>query len=207
MHNDEATPPTASGAPADDAIPGLTIRGPEGGPFAPGDAMHLHCVWGFLGELTPTFTRAGNGSVMHIDRFEPSPLVLNDTRNLGAWLLYEICAFMCDELPGVKALRFTLSRPLEGLGTASEQVLMRLEVLDRIGAEGIRFSARTAAMHVIEGAWRPTTDHRERLAAALAEHRAALRRTPLQAVEETDTSSFSTTLRDRLDSVRRLVAG
>jgi hypothetical protein len=190
----------------DGAIPGLTIRGPDGRLFTPGAAMHLYSAWGFLGELTPTFTTGQAGSVMHIDRFDASRLLLNDPRNLGSWLLYEICAFMCAQLPAGTVLRFTLSRPLDALGTASAQVLMRLEALDRIGAEGIRFSVRGASMHVIEGLWRPTTDNRRRLGGALDEHRAALRQVPLRAVEP-DAGSLSAALRGHIDTVRRLVAG
>ena len=188
-------------------VPGLVICGPGGHQFTPGAAMHLSCVWGFLGALTPTFSMDRGGAVMHIDRFDASRLLLSDPRNLGGWLLYEICAFMCAQLPQVAALRFTLSRPLDGLGTASEQVLMRMEVLDTIGAEVSGFSVRSASMHVIEGRWRPSSDNLRRLAAALTDQRGALRLAPMQVVAETEGGSLGTSLRERLDTMRRLVAG
>jgi len=146
-------------------------------------------------------------AVMHIDRFDASGLLLSDPRNLGSWLLYEICAFMCAQLPHVAMLRFTLSRPLDGLGTASEQVLMRMKVLDIIGAEVSGFSVRGASMHVIEGLWRPSTENLKRLAAALTDHRSALRLAPMQAITETKGSALGMSLRERLDTVRRLVVG
>jgi hypothetical protein len=188
-------------------VPGLVICAPGGRQFTPGAAMHLSCVWGFLGVLTPTFSMDKAGKVMHIDRFDASRLLLSDPRNLGSWLLYEICAFMCAQLPHVAVLRFTLSRPLDGLGTASEQVLMRMKVLDIIGAEVSGFSVRGASMHVIEGLWRPSPENLRRLAAALTDHRDALRLAPMQVAHETDGRSSSMSLRERLDTVRRLVAG
>lgn len=183
------------------------ICGPGGRRFTPGEAMHLSCVWGFLGALTPTFSMDKAGAVMRIDRFDASRLLLSDPRNLGSWLLYEICGFMCAQLPQVAVLRFTLSRPLDRLGTASEQVLMRMKALDAIGAEVSGFSVRGASMHVIEGHWHPSTENLRRLAAALTECRCALRLTRMQVVAEADGGSSGTSLRERLGIVRRLVAG
>lgn len=206
MHT-EATAQGPDGSGTEAIVPGLVICGPGGCRFTPGTAMHLNCVWGFLGTLTPTFSMDKSVAVMHIDRFDASRLLLRDARNLGSWLLYEICAFMCSQLPHVAVLRFTLSRPLDGLGTASEQVLMRLKALDTIGAEVSGFSVRGASMHVIEGLWRPSTENFKRLAAALTDHRSALRLAPMQAITETKGSALGMSLRERLDTVRRLVVG
>lgn len=186
-------------------VPALIVSGPHGAPYAAGDSMHLSCVNGPLGVLKPTFSDGPIGRVMHIDRFEPTKLVLGDERNLGRWMLYEICAFMVKELPDIRVLHFTLSRPLDCAGSSSKQVLTRLAALDRIGAEGIRLTQRPVPVHVIEGFWRPTPTNQMSLGGALVEHRAELRLRPPQALIKP--SKLGSALRGRLDSLRRFLAG
>ncbi len=186
-------------------VPGLKICGPNGGAYIVGKTMHLSCAWGNLGHLTPTFSLGKTDRVMHIERFHPTSLVLENSPYLGRWMLYEICAFAARELPQVTVLHFALSRPLDSLGTPSDQVLARLAALDRIGAEATRFGSKGDAMHVIEGVWRPSPANVKKLADALANDRAELRLTPMKSVREA--SALGAVLRNRLSNVRRFLAG
>jgi len=179
----------------------LTIRGPGGSPYALGQPMHVYNRGEFLAVLDPV-PLLRDGTEIHLEAFDPQPIVKAEGRHVGRFIFLEVCAFVTENFPQVQAISVTFSRQIDLFGGAAQLAAARAQTLLRIGATDVHISSQVdghAGRFVVNGLWHYNQQNLEALHQVLEEERATFRARPIGSI-----------LKDRrtmMDRFRHVVLG
>jgi hypothetical protein len=85
-----------------------------------------------------------DGTELHIADFVPTQIVIEERRQIGRWMFFEICVFIAERFPQIQAIGFAFARPIGNQGSAAEHAASRARVLERVGAENVKIEPLTS---------------------------------------------------------------
>lgn len=161
----------------------LTITGTDGAPYALGQPLWVYAGSALLARLDPV-PLLRNGTELHIEAFDPSRVVREETRHLGRLIFLEICAFISQNFQQVQAISFALSRQIDSMGSGAQVAAARSDTMTRIGAVDVRMTPRydgKPGHFVVSGLWIYSERTYAALMSVLEEERAQYRQQPIGA--------------------------
>jgi len=120
-----------------------------------------------------------DGTELHISDFVPTQVVLEEERQIGRWMFFEICVFVAEHFPQIQAIGFAFARPTGSQGSAAGRGASRAQLLQGIGAVNVKIEPLTSGAHVVSGIWPYNERNIAAVRAALEEQRLLFRDHPI----------------------------
>lgn len=159
----------------------LKITGTDGAPYSLGQPLWVFAGNALLARLDPV-PLLKNGTELHIEAFDPTRVVREETRHVGRLIFLEICDFISQHFPQIQAISFVLSRQIDLMGGGAQLAAARSETMSRIGAVDVHMTPKSDAKpghFVVSGVWIYSDRTYAALLSVLEEERAHYRHRPI----------------------------
>jgi len=162
----------------------LQIQGPAGQAYALGQPMHVFHQGQLLGVLDPV-PLLRDGTEIHLEAFDPQPVVRAEGRHVGRYVFLEVCAFITEHFQQIQAISVTFARQVDLFGGAPQLAAARVQTLLRMGATDVHITSQAEGQggrFVVAGMWHYNERNLKALHEILEEERASYRAKPIGAI-------------------------